>query len=337
VCAEVAVQGHAEDACVRRARRYDDCVREGLTVDRDFVVPYYTFIFRGFLDAGLTESIRFERINAPGRPATMDGTPMLLTRGGQSIRMFVSTGDSHQVDDGMFEWADVYGKVNLDFDEHRPGFVPLGPTFGITLWPLPVGYLRLVQLARTGRVPIDRIRQLRFQSITRLPIDRYEHRPADAGYVFHASRPWRDRHEQTNHPRQRFFAACAAAGVEVDGGFLDDRLDLGTYIERVQRSAFVFNSPAVHRCLGWKLGEYLALGKAILSTPLSRSLPAPLEHGVHAHFVDDDVDSIRAGVELLLNDNSYRSRLECGAMQWYQAHLAPARVAERLVQAANNL
>ena len=122
----------------------------------------------------------------------------------------------------------------------------------------------------------------------------------------------------------------------MDGGFLDDRLDLGTYIERVQRSAFVFNSPAVHGCLGWKLGEYLALGKAILSTPLSRSLPAPLEHGVHAHFVDDDVDSIRAGVELLLNDESYRSRLERGAGQWYQTHLAPARVAERLVEAADN-
>ena len=311
-------------------------MRDGLTVDRDFVVPYYTFILRGFLDAGLTEGIRFDRIGVSERPAIVDGTPMILTRGGRSTRLFISTGDSRGVDEGMLRWADVYGKVNLDFDEHRSGFVALGPTFGIRLWPLPTGYLRLVQLARTGRVPLDRVRQLRFQAIARVPIDRYEHRPADTGYVFHVSRPWSGRHEQANYPRQRFFAACAAAGVEVDGGFLDDRLDLGTYIERVQKSAFVFNSPAVHGCLGWKLGEYLALGKAILSTPLSRSLPAPLEHGVHAHFVDDDVDSIRAGVELLLNDESYRSHLERGAGQWYQAHLAPARVAERLVEAADN-
>ena len=117
-------------------------VREGLTVDRDFVIPYYTFVLRGFHDAGLTQNIRFGRINPPGRPATADGTPMLLIRGGQSIfRLFVSTGDQHDVDDRMLEWADVYGKVNLAVDEHRPGIVALGPTFGIRL------------LARVGRVP----------------------------------------------------------------------------------------------------------------------------------------------------------------------------------------
>ena len=161
-------------------------MRDGLTVDRDFVVPYYTFILRGFLDAGLTEGIRFDRIGVSERPAIADGTPMILTRGGRSTRLFISTGDSRDVDEGMLRWADVYGKVNLDFDEHRSGFVALGPTFGIRLWPLPTGYLRLVQLARTGRVPLDRVRQLRFQAIARLPIDRYEHRPADTGYVFHA-------------------------------------------------------------------------------------------------------------------------------------------------------
>jgi hypothetical protein len=310
-------------------------VRDGLTVDRDFVIPYYTFILRGFLDAGLTEDIHFGRINAPGRPATADGTPMILTLRDRSIRMFVSTGDSHQVDDRMLEWADVYGKVNLALDEaRRPGLLAVGPTFGIQLWPLPAGYWRVLQLARAGRISSDRVRQLRFQAIARLPIERYEHRQSERTYVFHASRSWAGRHEQANQPRRRFFAACAAADVEVDGGFLEDRLDLGTYLERVQRSAFVFNSPAVHLCLGWKLGEYLALGKAILSTPLSRALPAPLVHGVHAHFVNDEVDSIRAGVELLLGDDAYRSHLERGAQEWYEAHLAPARVAERLVRAA---
>ena len=46
--------------------------------------------------------------------------------------------------------------------------------------------------------------------------------------------------------------------------------------ERTARSAVVFNCPAVHGCLGWKLGEYLTLRKAIISTDLGRRLPAPL-------------------------------------------------------------
>jgi len=61
---------------------------------------------------------------------------------------------------------------------------------------------------------------------------------------------------------------------------------------QLTRSSAVLNTPGVHGCLGWKLCEYLALGKAIISTTIQRQLPADLEHGTHIHVVDGSEDSI---------------------------------------------
>jgi glycosyltransferase involved in cell wall biosynthesis len=93
----------------------------------------------------------------------------------------------------------------------------------------------------------------------------------------------------------------------------------------------VFNCPAVHGCLGWKLGEYLALGKAIISIPLERALPEPLEHGEHIHYVDDNTEAMSEAVRTIDRDADYRHHLESGARSWYERNLTPAKIAARLV------
>ena len=102
------------------------------------------------------------------------------------------------------------------------------------------------------------------------------------------------------------------------------------YVERTRRSALVFNTPAVHECLGWKLGEFLALGKAIVSLPLTRALPAPLEHGTHLHLVDGSPESITDAIERITGDDGYRRRLEEHARAWYDEWLDPTRLVQRL-------
>jgi glycosyltransferase involved in cell wall biosynthesis len=92
-----------------------------------------------------------------------------------------------------------------------------------------------------------------------------------------------------------------------------------------------FNNPAVHGCLGWKLGEFLAMGKAIVSLPIERVLPAPLEHGVHLHVVDGTPESLDDAIARLRSDDPYRRTLEVNARRWYEQHLAPERLATRLV------
>lgn len=112
------------------------------------------------------------------------------------------------------------------------------------------------------------------------------------------------------------------------------RYSLKEYLSKLKRSAVAFNTPAVHSCHGWKLGEFLALGKAIVSTPLTRALPAPLLHGEHIHFVDGSPDSIREAVCLICRDISYRQRLERSARAYYLQYLQPQHVIERILAVA---
>jgi glycosyltransferase involved in cell wall biosynthesis len=140
--------------------------------------------------------------------------------------------------------------------------------------------------------------------------------------------------------------ACRAVnGLSFEGGFaprrrtdvegISDVLARRMYpfrewIRLTKSSALVFNCPAVHGCLGWKLGEFMALGKAMVSLPLSREMPSPLVHGEHVHYVEDDEASIKAGIEQLLGDDPYRTKLEIAARKYYLDYLAPERVIERL-------
>ncbi len=68
------------------------------------------------------------------------------------------------------------------------------------------------------------------------------------------------------------------------------RIPFTEYMTKLKSSLVIFNTPAVFGCHGWKLAEFRALGKAIISTPLTRELPSPLEHGTHVHFVDGSID-----------------------------------------------
>ena len=48
----------------------------------------------------------------------------------------------------------------------------------------------------------------------------------------------------------------------------------------------VFNTPAVHFCHGWKLGEYFCLGKIILSTNFQNYIPNGIQDRKNILFVD---------------------------------------------------
>jgi glycosyltransferase involved in cell wall biosynthesis len=142
------------------------------------------------------------------------------------------------------------------------------------------------------------------------------------------------------------------ASIEFEGGFAPPgndievtgyeehtvvrRYGIAEYIAKTKRSLAVFNTPAVHDCLGWKLGEFLALGKAIISTPLAREMPADLVHGKHVHFVDGSEESIREAISLIQINPDYRKNLEFNARQYYLEYLKPARVIDRLIDFASS-
>ena len=293
-------------------------------VDPRFRVPYYTYILRGLDDLG--SRYRYRQLSNP----PCDGMTMEL--GGR--RVWVSTDDGAEVPDDIYAWADISAKVNCREDDvaRLPKLVPIGPLFGIQLWKGPRAIQQWLRLAaRDVSGARSSLAGVRFQSKTRLPIERYAPSEADPSYLFHRSRAWSGKHAGTNDERVRFIAALNEMRITHDCSISDERISLADYMRRTARSSFVFNSPAVHRCLGWKLGEYLAMGKAILSTPLNRALPSPLVHGEHIHFVADDVDAMRDAITTLAGDPGYRRHLEVNARRWYERHMTPAAVVQRLL------
>ena len=84
-------------------------------------------------------------------------------------------------------------------------------------------------------------------------------------------------------------------------------------------------------CHGWKLGEYLALGKAIISTPILNELPEKLEHGKNIYYVNGDLKEIEEAINRLLNDKNLREHLERGAYSYYKRNVAPLSVITKLI------
>ena len=293
-----------------------------VVIDPRFRLPYQTYVLQGIADAGIV--IRFRHL----RGACGEG--MSLQYRGR--RFYVDTNDPCRIEQQPYDWADVVGKVNVDPPAVLdPKVRVLGPVFSVRLWRLPAGYLQLPRLAAAGAPIRATIAGLRFQGLRANITRPLPKRGRRAGIHLSPLRDWRDRHLAASEPRRRFAEAVQRTGIAHEITITDRRISHEEYLRCTIDSTLVFNSPAVHACLGWKLGEYLALGKAIISTPLDRALPAPLVHGRHIHFVRDDVDAMAAAVELVNGDDGYRRTLEVGARAWYEQYLRPAAVAQRLL------
>ena len=146
----------------------------------------------------------------------------------------------------------------------------------------------------------------------------------------------------TNDFRANFILACKKLGsIAFEGGFaprarndipgfeqmtMEKRVGTMEYVQKSKKSFAVFNTPAVAQCHGWKLGEFLAMGKAIISTPLSRALPEPLVDGRHLMVTDGSQLEIGMALSRLHTDADVRQNLERAARDYYERLLAPDAV-----------
>ncbi|HKY37049.1 MAG TPA: hypothetical protein VJN18_13980 [Polyangiaceae bacterium] len=336
-----------------------------IRIDPRFNIPYYSLYLDGLVRMFGRGSLRFDHGGMPAETEFDDGFAFVVQRGRatskREYRVYVSANDFSRYDRLALAWCDRYGIVNLDPNEPVPGdagkVIPLGPSFGVQRWgkSLLGTYRDVVELmSRAGypaAVNLHRLRSMRRYFFERVPEPELCPGASSDDYVFYVAWPWK-KHAEVNPPRARFMRACKAMrGVQFEGGFVPRRHNdvsgidditaervypFRSWLERTRRSALVFNCAAVHGCLGWKLGEFLALGKATLSVPLQRRMPAELAHGEHVHLVQDSPEAIGEGVARLLGDAAYRKRLETGARAYYLRYLAPESVVSRLVETGEN-
>jgi glycosyltransferase involved in cell wall biosynthesis len=321
---------------------------------------YYSFYIQGIMEVFGQQNVHFSSRPFPPLPSAHLA---FISKDQRDLRVVIDAYDGSVVTNHSgLKWCDVYGKVNLSLPlipkDYASKCLPIGPSFAIQVWnPINSWWVAL----RNYRFSVDYIlgspglkdsyehfanykRQYKY----RLPIRCFAPGLSRDDYIFSQSTLWPEEQASgANEYRALFIESCKSlTDVTFEGGLvpsqshpIPDRFasyiapqrSFADYLEKTKASALVFNTPAVWSCHGFKLAEFLALGKAIISTQLTRELPAPLVHGQHLHYVDGSLDSIRAAVHLLLTDRDYRKHLEQKAYNYYLSFLSPKCVIERLL------
>ena len=262
--------------------------------------------------------------------------------------------DDDTIDRFEYDWCDYYGIINIRLTQtnfNTKKIILLPPSFAIKIWGLfesllmgSTNYLKSLSL-NNFKHPKKFLGNY-YKQYKQAPISEYLPQKALSNYIYSVntlwnSDQWIDNDSSVNLYRANFMRACKSInGLNFEGGFIQSTvpnvnphfkeliikpfwIPKKEYINNVKNAIVVFNTPAWAKCHGWKLAEYLALGKAIISTPLYNDLPFPLEHGKNIHFVSGKIEDIKEAIQHIIEDDDYRRKLESGANKYYSEYLTP--------------
>lgn len=323
--------------------------------------PHGDILYKSFYIYGLLEmfgaDIQFSNAPFESIPnAIRDGKEMnFVIRNGVSERRYtIACNDSYKIIPELYEWCDLYGSVNANRALTQPSYqdklVSLCPSFAIrynTILPIILNGIQTVPNTTrlsTIKKHIGKYKRL----LQRKPYHQYHCRHNKRNnYIFHCSTLWYNdewnRNDETvNLTRAHFIRACHNNPyIQFEGGLVSqgslrssekifqDCLSKGygfnEWIHKTHQSAFVFNTPAFWNCHGWKFGEYMAMGKAIISTPISNDLPEPIIPGKHYHLTDNTPDAISESIQYLSTHPDYCAKLEQNIQQYWEQYGTPTQ------------
>jgi len=335
-----------------------------IVVDTTSRILYASFYLQGLFEIAGKKNVTFAAepfadLDRRGEQFAFEHYFAFITiERGVTTKYVIDFCDPPDISPIAYQWCDVYGKMNFNRAETSEEFlekiVALPPGFGIRIWNFwQTGFLAVSNFLKCGTRRLkpwkahfrDYLDQYR-----RLTVQEYKsfRGKARRGYVFHASTLWHGE-EQTSRNRKLFLDQAKLSGCKVEGGFYapknhperreyldwiqDKSYPMRQWAENTARSCLVFSTPAVHGCYGWKLAEYLAMGKAIVSTPFIAP-PVPLEHGVHIHIAEDE-ETLAEAIKMIAADIGYRKKLEAGAAAYFDETAAPKKVMEGLLASGN--
>jgi glycosyltransferase involved in cell wall biosynthesis len=327
---------------------------------------YSSFYLKGLIQKYGNSNITFSAIPFLQLKNRDNNFNFIIEIENKTLKYSIDFNDFNCINDAdAYDWCDIYGKVNTNWVktplQEYPKIVSLVPPFGVRVWGFYKSLFHLIILllmrVKRGEVIfrkfIGKHKRL-FQN--RLFYEQYtELSNCDEKYVFHLGTlwyndEWNKNDEGVNKFRANFIRASKKlSGIHFEGGLLPQKnrsseklfsdviyksykqMPGGEYVRKTKKSVLVFNTPSFWNCHGWKLGEYLAMGKAIISTPLYNDLPVPLVHGENIHFVyDDSLESIQEAIEEIINNHDYRKRLEIGARKYWETYGTPEKSLELL-------
>lgn len=322
-----------------------------IIIDRNCNVVYSSYYILGLNELFGKRNIRFDTLSI--YPQQPDCFCFLIREGAKEYKYAISLADSYCINEAVYDWCDVYGSVNANYDKtpekYHKKLVPLCPSFGVRCWNFPETWLHAIKNWPKSGLTLKKNIGMHKRLISRplysdYCLKRSSNNKLD-NYIFFLSTlwysdEWNKNDEGVNARRANFIHACKTLdGIVFEGGLvsqgkersseglfadcLSKEVSMKEWMRKTKRSALVFNTPAFWDCHGWKLGEYLAMGKCILSTELSNDLPVPLEHGKNIHLVDNDQESMRDAIEYIITHPDYRKKLENGAKAYWEHYGSP--------------
>jgi hypothetical protein len=126
------------------------------------------------------------------------------------------------------------------------------------------------------------------------------------------------------------FALRAHADLVVNDARLTRKRN---YLALVREHAICIASSGLHRSIGWKFAEYLAMSRAIVSERLHMRLPGAFTAGTH-YLEFADAASCVAAVRRLIDDAGARARMMQANLDYYRAHGRPDAMVAASLQTA---
>ncbi len=321
-----------------------------------YVYSLCDVFYGSFYFEGINKKFGKFEFNASKFPNFKQGTfALIVEENNQIIKIVIDTKDDNLYYLESLEWCNFYGKINYFKDTIPNNYidkvVPIGPSFGVKMWNFPQTLFFAVRNYFISKNQITNKREFvanYWRQFKRLPLSFYNKSKSDNNYVYFIASLWQN-DKETNNNRAKFIEACKVNNkIDFVGGFaprkdnndfgfenliLQNSITLKKYIENIKKSAIVFNTPAVLFCHGWKLGEFLALGKVIITTNHVNVLPAELIDYEHLLYLDHE-KNIEFKIDEILSNPELKSKLETNSRQYYDDNLSPEKVIEKLVKKA---
>ena len=267
-------------------------------------------------------------------------------------KIIIDSLDSPKIDLVWLDWCDVYGKVNYNQEtipvSNQKKIIAIGPSFGIKIWNLLETSFYLISNYGRFKTAISHKREFvanYWRQYKRFRLKKYRSGESSKKEVFFISSIWK-KEKETNTNRALFIEACQNnSNVIFEGGFAarvngdnlgfdnfvySKKIPLEVYIQKIKKSAIVFNTPAVLSCHGWKLAEFLALGKAIITTSHFNKLPSNLKNYQQVIYANNREDIAKV-IDELMTDFNLRRKLELESRRYFETYLAPKVVIQKLV------
>lgn len=282
----------------------------------------------------------------------------------------IDSNDYCTIKKDAYDWCDIYGHCNVNFSVYPKDTYPklkiLCPSFGIRCWNFTETiYYCISNLCKLKfRVPSVKKYIWRYwKQYRRMKYEYYMQKSIkgpNLNIIYSCNTLWYntciDNDKGLNHVRTLFFDACretpnikferglvptnrSKAQIHKFEGYLTPSVNSKVYLHKTKESILVFNTPAIYDCHGWKLGEYMALGKCIITTPIVNELPSPINNvdvenkawmSNNFYFVEKTKRSMKDAIEFLLNNPEYRNKLASNVRNYWEENGSPISSLKRL-------